>query len=102
MEQQTLNIQKRDTFILMDCDNSDYHNSLHVDAAFLIFRKSNEAIKFVEKWLYYCEIPDIIVGGRNSAETSKYGSELPQFIQHRNDQSVLGNGIPANVFINLD
>ena len=76
---------KRDNFILMDCDSPAYWYASQVDAAFSLFRRSEASLSFVSEWLNYCRDPrnltdmDNTLGKRN----------LPAYIQHRWDQSVL-------------
>ena len=76
---------KRDCFILMDCDNERYWKSLQVDAAFNMYRKSKEAIHFLEEWLRYGSDERIITDLPNTC-----GKEnLPDYIEHRWDQAIL-------------
>jgi len=77
---------KRDCFILMDCDNKDYWNSNQLEAGFMVWKSCKESIRVVEEWLNYCLDPKII-----SNTPSELGEELPEFKEHRNDQSVLTN-----------
>ena len=77
---------KRDCFIKMNCDETDYHESNQLEAGFQIWRVCDESIKIVEEWLNYCLDFDII----NNAP-STLGDELSGFIGHYNDQSVLTN-----------
>ena len=76
---------KRDCFILMDCDSSEYWNSPHCDAAFSIFKKSEISVKYVNEWLFFGTNRFIISDLSNTC-----GEEnLPEFIDHRWDQSIL-------------
>lgn len=76
---------KRDCFILMDCDSSEYWYSPHCDAAFSIFKKSKTSLKFVNEWLTFGANKFIITDLPNSC-----GEEnLPEYIDHRCDQSIL-------------
>jgi hypothetical protein len=77
---------KRDCFILMDCDNEDYWDSNQLEAGFMVWKSCKESIRVVEEWLNYCLNPKII-----SNTPSEMGEELPEFKEHRNDQSVLTN-----------
>ena len=45
---------KRDCFIKMNCDETDYHESNQLEAGFQIWRVCDESIKIVEEWLNYC------------------------------------------------
>ena len=76
---------KRDCFVLMNCDNKKYWDGLHCDAAFALFRKSEMSIRFLNQWLIYGSDERIITDLPNVC-----GKEnLPGFIEHRWDQSVL-------------
>ena len=76
---------KRDCFIRMNCDSERYWSAQHVDAAFCLFRKSDEADRFVEDWLRFC-CDDQILTDRSNIEGLP---DLPSFVEHRRDQSVL-------------
>jgi hypothetical protein len=76
---------KRDCFILMDCDTEYYWKSPQCDAAFAIFRKDKTTIQFVTEWLEYCRDPRILTDQPNTCGKR----DLPDFIAHRRDQSVL-------------
>ena len=76
---------KRDCFILMGCDTEYYWRSPQCDAAFGLFRKCDLTIKFVEEWLQYCRDPRILTDLPNTC--GKHN--LPDFLAHRWDQSVL-------------
>jgi hypothetical protein len=80
------NYTKRDCFIKMNCDESDYYDSNQLEAGFMIWKSSEESIKEVQEWLEFCRDPQIIKN-----EKSVLGEELLDFIEHRNDQSVLTN-----------
>ncbi len=77
---------KRDCFIKMNCDESDYHEANQLEAGFQVWRVCDESIKVVEEWLEFCRDKDII----NNAP-STLGEELPGFTGHYNDQSILTN-----------
>lgn len=76
---------KRDCFVLMDCDTGSYWNGQHCDAAFSLFRKSEVSIRFLTEWLTYGSDERIITDLPNQCG----GENLPGFIEHRWDQSVL-------------
>lgn len=76
---------KRDCFVLMDCDTPEFWHARHLDASFQIYRKTPLSRKFTAEYLSWCLNPDILTGSAN-----KSGKEnLPGFIAHREDQSVL-------------
>jgi hypothetical protein len=76
---------KRDCFMLMDCDTEYYWRSPQCDAAFALFRKDNTTMQFVRDWLEYCRDPRILTDQPNT----RGKRDLPDFIAHRRDQSVL-------------
>jgi hypothetical protein len=76
---------KRDCFLLMDCDDRSYWYSAQCDAAFALFRKSALTIQFLEQWLAFSSNEHILTDIPNTGGKSN----LPGFIQHRWDQSVL-------------
>jgi len=76
---------KRDCFILMNCDQPYYWHAPQCDAAFCVFRRSEAALRFVAEWLDYCRDPRIITDDPNTSGRR----DLPDFREHRRDQSVL-------------
>jgi len=76
---------KRDCFILMDCDEQKYWDGLHADAAFCLFKKGDESIKFVNEWLMYASNANILTDLPNCCKKENF----PEFIEHRSDQSIL-------------
>ncbi len=76
---------KRDCFILMGCDNPSYHDAVQISAGQLFFRKSARMVKIVEEWLTYCMDPRIITDQENTCGQPN----LPEFRDHRHDQSVI-------------
>ena len=77
---------KRDCFVKMNCNEQDYYDSNQLEAGFIIWRSSEESIKKVEEWLEFCKDPQIIKN-----EKSILDDEMSDFIEHRNDQSILTN-----------
>jgi hypothetical protein len=76
---------KRDCFVLMNCDNKLFWNSVQCDASSCIFKKSDVSVRFVEEWLTYCCDKRIMTDMPNTCGKKN----LFGFIQHRYDQSVL-------------
>ena len=76
---------KRDTFVLTDTDSPAYYYSLHSNAAYMMFQRSHRTIEFVDQWLDFCSDPRILTDSPNSCGLPN----LPDFIDHRHDQSVL-------------
>lgn len=76
---------KRDCFVLMGCDEEKYWDGKHCDAAFALFKKTAQSIKFVEEWLFYaCDI-NVISDLSNICKKENF----KDFIEHRRDQSIL-------------
>jgi hypothetical protein len=76
---------KRDCFLLMEADCESYWKALQCDAAFCIFQRGAQSLKFVDEWLRYCCDPRILTNEPNTCGKR----DLPDFIEHRRDQSVL-------------
>lgn len=76
---------KRDCFKRMDCDSPKYWDAKHVDASFQIYQKTPGAAKFLKEYLSFCLDPLILTDCPNEAGTEN----LPEFVAHREDQSVL-------------
>lgn len=79
------NYTKRDTFVFTNCDSLKYWKSLQIEAGIIGIKKSRRTIKFIEEYLNFCKDPRIL---KNSPNVSGR-SNLPQYIDHRYDQSVL-------------
>lgn len=75
---------KKDAFVLMDCDSEKYHYGPQVDAAYQVYQKTPETMKFVSEYLKYCTDPRIVTD-----EPSVLGTDFPQKIDNRHDQSVV-------------
>ncbi|GAA0559453.1 hypothetical protein [Chitinophaga japonensis] len=76
---------KRDCFILMGCDHKKYWRGTQCDGAFALFRKCAQSIAFLQEWLEYGKDKRIITDIPNTLGKKN----LPDFIAHRRDQSIL-------------
>lgn len=76
---------KRDTFILMDCDNEKYWSTGQIDASHLFLKKDEFSMKFVKEWLFYAQDERIITDRPNTQGLPNY----PMFADHRHDQAIL-------------
>jgi len=76
---------KRDTLILMDCDEERYTESRQITGNFIIIKKTPQSISFVNDYLSHCSDYRIISDAENTMGEPNY----PEFIAHRHDQSVL-------------
>lgn len=75
---------KRDTFILMDADSSEYWNANQVWSVVLGFDKSIKSVNILEDYLHFCKNENIVTELPN-----KYGENLEGFREHRWEQSVI-------------
>lgn len=76
---------KRDCFVLMGCDSYRFHNGRILSAGFQIYQPTDRAVAFVEEWRTWCEDPRILTDKQNVSGRPN----LPDFVAHRHDQSVL-------------
>jgi uncharacterized protein YndB with AHSA1/START domain len=76
---------KRDCFVFMDCDEPRYHEGQMLDASFMIFAKNPRAEALVREWLLCCSQRQLLADEPNVCGLPN----LPGFIQHRHDQSIL-------------
>lgn len=76
---------RRDTFVGMECDEANYHSLPQVQATYCLFRRSDKAIDFVQKWWDYSRQIALIGEGEQALNLEN----LPGFICHRHDQSIL-------------
>jgi hypothetical protein len=77
---------KRDCFILMDCDSTEYHEASQAEAGFLIFKKTEKNIEFINEYFSYCQNRQII-----SDDPNIHGENFGEWEFHRHDQSILTN-----------
>ena len=82
---------KKDCFVLMGCDSEFFYNFPQVEAGFVIFKKNQNNINFINQWLNYCKNENILTDKPN-----EYGNNLPEFKSHLYDQSVLTNLVLKN------
>jgi hypothetical protein len=78
---------KRDTFILMGCDNYIFHNTVQLEAG-VISLKNNKFIRdLLKQWMFYATNDKILFDNDNLCGLPN----LPNFKEHRYDQSILTN-----------
>jgi hypothetical protein len=75
---------KRDTFILMEYDDNDYQNSKQRLSGFVLLRKSELSLKFVNDWLTYAQDERILTDIENQCGHPNHNG----FKEHRHDQSI--------------
>ena len=76
---------KRDCFALLGCDDPAYHNHETVNAGFIAVAATDRAANFIDEWLHHCTDPRKLTDIPSTCGLP----ELPDFIQHRHDQSIL-------------
>jgi len=76
---------KRDTFILMNCDEEKYTQGLHRTASFFLCKKNSYSVNFVKEWIKYAKDPRILTDLPNTQGMPNY----PEFRDHRHDQSIM-------------
>lgn len=78
---------KRDCFYYMECDEEKYHNTLNCDASIQFYIKNDATVNFVNDYYMYCCDYRIVTDAPNECGLPN----LPGFIDHRHDQSILAN-----------
>lgn len=75
---------KRDTFVLMNCENDHFSKTKQRLASFILLKKSDFTMKFVEEWLNFSKDPRIVTDISNQCAFPNFA----EFIDHRHDQSI--------------
>lgn len=75
---------KTDAFILMNCDNPKYSESNQRLASFILLKKSNFTMDFINEFLHYAQDVRLISDLKNQCGYSNF----PDFREHRHDQSI--------------
>lgn len=78
---------KRDCFVGMKCDEEKFWSAAQVNGAFQIFRNTPFARHFLDEWLNYCSMPEVVTDAPNIRGLPNF----PDFKDHRYDQSILTN-----------
>ena len=73
-----------DCFSFLDADSPLYTDGSQVDAAYLVLQKRPESVAFVRELLEACQRYELL-----REPPSETGPELPGFVEHRWDQSIL-------------
>ncbi len=74
---------KKDAFILMEADFSNFANTPQIGTTLFLIKKSNFSIAFFRKFLEYAEDKRIITD-----EPSILGTNYPGFVENRHDQTI--------------
>ena len=75
---------KRDAFILMDCDDEKYANTIQCMATFILLKKSFYSVSLIDDWLKYAQDPRIITDMPNQLGKENYDG----FKENRHDQTI--------------
>lgn len=76
---------KRDCFVLMDLDKEPYLSYNQLLASYILMRKNDFVINFINEWLEYAKDYRNITDSPNECGLPNYN----EFIDHRHDQSIL-------------
>jgi len=76
---------KRDCFVLMGLDSEPYLSQNQLLASYILMRKNDFVINFINEWLNYAKDYRIITDATNECGLPNY----PEFVDHRHDQSIL-------------
>jgi hypothetical protein len=76
---------KRDTFVIMNCDSEEYYCGTRVASGYILFRKCEKSMSFVRQWLQWMTDPRLATDLPSECGLH----ELPQFHGHRHDESVV-------------
>ena len=76
---------KRDAFVLLDADKPEFTDTMQRIGGYIIIRKCQESVEFVDEWHNACKDYRIITDCRNRMGKKNY----PEFVDHRHDQSIL-------------
>lgn len=76
---------KRDAFVLLDCDKSEFAETPQRCASYFLLRKSDKSVQFVNEWLDYAQDKRIITNEDNVMGLPNYEG----FVENRHDQTIL-------------
>lgn len=77
---------KGDCFALMGCTSEIYFNQTQLEAGVVGFKNTPNNIKLITEWFEYCSNEQIVSDNKNV-----FANNLPHFMDHRHDQSILTN-----------
>ncbi|MFT5308495.1 MAG: hypothetical protein ACI93R_002710 [Flavobacteriales bacterium] len=85
---------KAECFDLMGCGNEKYKESPQIEATTSIWVVGDNNRKILKEWLNYCLDVRVI------CDVAVENNEIPNFIEHRHDQSILTNlVVKYNLFV---
>jgi len=80
---------KRDCFYYMNCDNNEYYNKVQLEAGIIGMKNTNQNLEILSEWYEWMKNPNILTDDANICGLPN----LPNFMEHRHDQSILTNMI---------
>ena len=78
---------KKDCFTLMNCDDEKYYNSVQLEAGIICLKNTKSNMDLLNEWFFYCKNEQILTDSPNQYNENN----LPGFMDHRHDQSILTN-----------
>jgi hypothetical protein len=75
---------KRDAFVLMECNSEIFYNTNQRLGGFVLFKKSNLSVEFVNNWLMFAQDERILTDIDNQSGFDNFSD----YNEHRHDQSV--------------
>lgn len=76
---------KRDCFVFMGLDTEPYLSKNQLLASYILMKKNDFVINFIDEWLKYSKDYRIITDSPNECGLPNY----KEFVDHRHDQSIL-------------
>lgn len=76
---------KRDCFVDMRCDEPYYYEGQTIDASFIVLHNTPRVREFVSEWFDWCRQSHLLTDVPNIRGLPN----LPDFVAHRHDQSIL-------------
>ena len=74
---------KRDVFATLLCDEEKYWRAIQIEAGIIVCKKNDATIHIIKEWLKWCLTPGLVTDEPSQTKN------LPDFIDHRHDQSIL-------------
>ena len=76
---------KRDVFIALDCDSEEYYNTTPRMGTFILIKKTNQSVAFIDEYVKYSQNGNLITDAPNEMGYPNYEG----FRENRHDQSIL-------------
>lgn len=85
---------KRDLLVAMQCDEQRFYEAPQIHANFMIFEHNPRTLAFMEEVMHFATRGELITDAPNTSGLP----DLPDFIDHRHDQSVFSLAMHKNRF----